>query len=400
MSQKFNFPGGEGKTSGGKPLPLTGTPITETPIIARQEGATLKKYSEHFIPGQEELAKDEMRITCLGSGAPNIRKGQSSAGWFVELGNGDKFVFDIGGGTVGNLWALEVPPNEVDKVFLTHLHIDHTGDLHPLLDAFGWGRFSPLKVWGPSGYTKEMGTAHFVDLMDQAALWAYESKAGHVPSDGMKMEAHEIDMKSMTPEKLLALVYDENGVKISTFPTNHLIYGAVAYRVDWEGLSFVFSGDSMPSEIMAEQAKEVDVLVHEVGPTPEVFSEKMHLPIEQAKSVIYGAHTPPDMLGVVLDKAKPKLGVGYHYYVNDDTIDPFYKSLRTTYKGDVALAQDLMVINLSQEQIVTRMAKVDYLAWPAPSTGKYGKVAKTSEAKIPEWIRSKLIKPSVNKVNL
>ena len=158
MSQKFNFPGGVGKTPGGKPLPMTDKPITETPVMVKQKGSSPKKYPKHFVPGKEKLAKDEMRITCTGSGCPNLRKGQAAPGWLVELGTGEKFVFDLGGGTVTNLWALEIPPNELDKVFLTHLHIDHMGDMHALLDAFGWGRFTPLQVWGPNGFTKKIIT--------------------------------------------------------------------------------------------------------------------------------------------------------------------------------------------------------------------------------------------------
>ncbi len=46
----------------------------------------------------------------------------------------------------------------------------------------GWARNTPLHVWGPSGYTPEMGTAAFCEHMYKAALWHNESKSGHVPS--------------------------------------------------------------------------------------------------------------------------------------------------------------------------------------------------------------------------
>ncbi len=51
-----------------------------------------------FYPGSESLARDEMRVVCLGSGMPNARPKQAAACWLVELGNGDKFLFDIGSG--------------------------------------------------------------------------------------------------------------------------------------------------------------------------------------------------------------------------------------------------------------------------------------------------------------
>jgi len=52
-------------------------------------------YRDQFFPNTEELGKDEMRITALGTGRPFLRPSQANAGWLVELGNGDKFQFDF-----------------------------------------------------------------------------------------------------------------------------------------------------------------------------------------------------------------------------------------------------------------------------------------------------------------
>jgi ribonuclease Z len=162
---------GPTETPDGFPLPITGSPLTKTPVVVKQDGIELKQYPETFIPGEEELGADEIRLTCIGSGNPFVRRAQAATGWLCELGNGDKFIFDVGGGTVQNLWSLEIHPALLDKLFLTHLHLDHVGDFHPLYDALGWARNSPLHVWGPSGYTPEMGTAYFCEMMDKAALW-------------------------------------------------------------------------------------------------------------------------------------------------------------------------------------------------------------------------------------
>ena len=43
-----------------------------------------------------------MRITTIGSGNPPVRRGQASTSWLVELGNGDYFIIDAGGGTTAN----------------------------------------------------------------------------------------------------------------------------------------------------------------------------------------------------------------------------------------------------------------------------------------------------------
>ena len=118
--EDYRFPREPGTTEDGFPLALSGVPITKTPVIANP-GVKVKDYPEHYIPGKETLAKDEMRITACGSWGPApMRIGQGASCLLVRLGNGDSFIFDIGGGTVGNLFALGVHPAELDKVFITH----------------------------------------------------------------------------------------------------------------------------------------------------------------------------------------------------------------------------------------------------------------------------------------
>ena len=59
-----------------------------------------------YYPGSEALAPDEFRVVACGTGMPNARPKQAAACWLVELGNGDKFIFDIGLG-----WRSGSPPS-------------------------------------------------------------------------------------------------------------------------------------------------------------------------------------------------------------------------------------------------------------------------------------------------
>ena len=390
----YRFPREPGLTPGGYPLPLTGKVLTKTPIVVKKKGEKLQKYPEIYYPGEESLAANEMRIICIGSGNPPIRRGQAATGWAIELGNGDKFVFDVGGGTIGNLWSLGVSPAEFDKLFITHLHLDHAGGIFPLFDAMGWSRNVPLHVWGSSGYTKEQGTAAFVDHVEKASQWHIESKRGIAASDGMSMIAHEFDYSKFSEKNPRQLIYNINGVKIYAFPLLHTIYGSVGYRLEWNGLSMAFTGDSEPSVLEAEQSKGVDVFIHEAFITAESFAEKNNMPLEIAENVVYGAHTSPDQLGEVFKIAMPTLGVATHYFQDDDLIDPFFEDIGKTYEGPVVLAQDLMVINVTPEQIVTRMAMTDMLSWaaPAPKTESEPTMEALSEAKRPEWVTKTRIK--------
>ena len=100
-----------------------------------------------YYPGTEELAKGEIRLIACGTGLPAARRDQAATCWLAELGNGDKFFFDIGTGSMANVAALMIPYDFLDKVFLTHLHTDHWGDLASLW-AGGWtaGRTQPLSI--------------------------------------------------------------------------------------------------------------------------------------------------------------------------------------------------------------------------------------------------------------
>ena len=392
----FRFPREASLTKEGYPTPLSGKPITKTPVIAKKDGVPLKEYPEHYIPGKESLAENEMRITVLGSGGPApIRRAQAASGYLVELGNGKNFIFDIGGGTSGNLYSMGVHPALLDKVFINHLHLDHCGGIFPLFDAMGWARNTPLHVWGPSGTTPELGTAAFTKNVRAAAEWHVQSKRDLLPTGGTTIISHEIDVSKFSPENPRQLVYDEDGVKIYAFPVVHCIEGSLGYRLEWKNLVFVYTADSEPSTFEAEQGKGADVFIHEVLPSPEDFAVLTKMPLEHAENAM-GEHTMPDELGMVFSIAKPGLGVGSHYTLGDALIDSAFEKLRTTYDGPVLLAHDLSVINVTPEQIVVRQAKTSLLASipEAPELeGVDMNPGQPSESKTPEWLeKTKIVK--------
>jgi hypothetical protein len=80
---------------------------------------------DFYVPNTEDLAPDEMRVVACGTGMPTQRMAQAAACFLVELGNGDKFIFDIGSGAAERLSALQIPYDYLDKIFIGHLHGDH-----------------------------------------------------------------------------------------------------------------------------------------------------------------------------------------------------------------------------------------------------------------------------------
>ena len=106
-------------------------PLTTTPVV----GTPGRDYADVLAVGAEPVADGEVRATILGSGDPFVKKGQASASVLIEVGNRERdlFFFDLGSGSLANFTGLRLPVTDTTKVFLTHLHADHVGDLPTLL---------------------------------------------------------------------------------------------------------------------------------------------------------------------------------------------------------------------------------------------------------------------------
>ena len=330
-----------------------------------------------LFPIGEELAADEMRITFMGTSVVPRQK-QECNSVFVEVGSGDSFVFDIGSGVSSKYNAMGVTPARMDKVFLTHLHGDHTSDIITLY-CFGpsQDRKTPLHIYGPSGDTPDMGTQAFADTLYKLMRWhALSFSFGHTGTigkgDGFDITAHELPYMTVG-----GVAYDnpDTGVKITHFPAVHCRNGSISYKLEWNGLAMVFSGDTKPNNYMLENANGVDVLVHEMVVPPEVWASKnsglteadasWQQAVAYAKAVQDSSHTPQKALGYIFSQTNPRLGVATHFQVNADTIGPAMDDIRKFHSGPVAIATDLLVINVSKDRIRQRRAVIDDWAWYA-----------------------------------
>jgi ribonuclease Z len=316
-----------------------------------------------YYPGTEDLASDEMRVVALGTGMPNARPKQAAACWLVELGNGDKFLFDIGTGSAERLAAMQIPYNYIDKVFIGHLHSDHFGDLDALYcGGIVANRVVPLNIWGPSGKTPEYGTKAAMDAMEDMLKWDIDTRMGNTDTRGAFLNVTEFDYKAVNE-----IIYQENGVTIRTIPAIHIFDGAVSFILEWNGLKFAYSSDTYPNKWWLEHTKGADISIHESFITPQSLVEKQGFSPQAALNVGTVIHTSPAQFGKVMAETNPRLAVGYHFFNDFDTQPYVLKDIRRSYDGELALAVDYMVFNVTKEDINVRMAVVDEDIWPQPS---------------------------------
>jgi ribonuclease Z len=318
---------------------------------------------DSYFPGTEDLAPDEMRVVALGTGMPSARPKQAAACFLVELGNGDKFLFDIGSGSHERIAAMKIPYDYLDKVFIGHLHVDHYGDLPTFwLGGTVMNRLVPLRVWGPNGSTPELGTTAALEHMKQMYVWDIGTRSGVVDFRGGELQVNEFPFDGVN-----AVIYDENGVVIRSIPAIHGLDGAVSFILEWNGYKFVYGSDTYPNKWYIEHARGADIAIHECFLPPTLLVEKQGFSPLEALTVGTQGHTSPEQFGKVMSMVEPRLAVGYHFY-NDFDIEPEVRDrVRKTYDGPLSLALDYMVWNVTRDGIRVRMAVKDEEVWPSPA---------------------------------
>jgi ribonuclease Z len=332
-------------------------------------------YPASYFPNTEKLAADEMRIIALGTGMPNQTKRAVSISYLVELGNGDKFLFDIGLGSMGNLFSLRPDFSKLDKVFASHLHVDHVGDFMGLhIGSWLSGRYTPIHFYGPSGSTPELGSKTFIKGMKMAYQWDIATRSGALPDAGGQIEVHEFDYMKQNQ-----VVYEKNGVTIRAWPAIHSLDGSVSYSLEWSGLKYVFGGDTYPNKWYMEFAKGADVASHECFLPPKALAAYFGWDLKQATYVSTRIHTEPQAFGKVMATLKPRMAVGYHSVQSPENNQAIIEGVRKVYDGPLTVARDLQVINVTKAHLVVRMAIVDDYVLPSDVTQAYIKAPRTDQ---------------------
>lgn len=334
--------------------PYGGGPGTGVSLPEYFKPTKYVKNNNFYFPGTEDIGPDEMRISFVGSCPWPPRRDQAGTCIMVELGNGQNFFFDLGSGSMRNILAMGVPPALINDIFITHLHVDHYADLPYMLPfTASAGRFKPLRVTGPSGRTPDLGTSAMIDNMKKMMKWHLEEFDTLPIGDGYEVEVNEFDWRKENEK-----CYDKDGVIVKHWPRSHGKDGASAYRLEWNGLSFVWTGDGRPDELTAKYAKGADVFVTEMqNDLAALMQMKLGYPPVLYNYIIDTHHTPHYAAGYLFKEVNPRIGMVCHLEYEPSLVNEVSAGIRAHWPGLFAYgAPDVVVVNITKDSVWVRDA--------------------------------------------
>lgn len=261
----------------------------------------------------ESSASPGIAVTILGSGTcvPSLRRSACAA--LLRVG-GQTLLVDVGPGTSRRLMEAGVPVQSVSALLLTHFHPDHTGELAGFLFSNKYAREparkAPLELMGGRGFS-----GFFLGLNELYQGWI------DLGSDRLRLT----EMATDGPDD-----HRIGPVRVETRPVNHNPE-SIAYRLTApDGASVVLSGDTGPTEALAELAKGADLLICE-----SALPDGMGVP----------NHLTPSQAGEIATRA----GVGKlaltHFYPECDQAD-VEAQCRRAWTGPLILAEDLLRLDV------------------------------------------------------
>lgn len=198
-------------------------------------------------------------LTVLGASGTYPRPGGASNGFLVQE-KGHSLVIELGNGCLSNL-LKEVGLTAIGTLLITHMHIDHFGDLYPLYYAL---RFHPRKPWGLRLILPEGG----LELVGRI----------------LGPEAREYLPRVFREEVLVdGKIYHVGDMRVRAYPTRHPVEG-YAVRVEGDGWRMAYSSDTSPTPALEEAARDVDLFICEAT-LPDSYREEAshgHLTSRQA----------------------------------------------------------------------------------------------------------------------
>ncbi len=205
-------------------------------------------------------------LYLLGTGTPTPTKWRFGTSYVLQL-KGNYLMFDCGPASTYKLVKTGLFPTQIDYLFFTHHHSDHDAD-YPCFLLCRWdqsiGKEHRLQVYGPPP-TKwiterligpEGAFSHDLRarLESPVSQSVHENRGGSLPRPGISLDVNDI-----SPGKVI----ETDQWRVTTAPVRHAEpwLESIAYRVDSDEGSIMFTGDTGPCESVNRLARGVNVLV-------------------------------------------------------------------------------------------------------------------------------------------
>lgn len=279
-------------------------------------------------------APTRTRLVLLGTGTPNADPHRWGPAVAVVV-DGEAYLVDAGVGVVRQAAAAVekgiagLEAENLHRVFITHLHSDHTLGLPDLmLSPWVLDRPVPLEVYGPPGI--EAMTRHIEEAWRQdidMRLFGLEPLSNR-------------NYRAVTHVIQAGPIYRDEKVAVEAIPVQHGSWpDAFGFRFKTADRTIVVSGDTRPVDAVAAACDGCDVLLHEV-----YSAEALTRRPEAWRTYHRAFHTSTVELAALAKKARPKLLVLYHQLYWGATDEDLVREIHDAgYAGRVVSGRDLDV---------------------------------------------------------
>ena len=281
-------------------------------------------------------------VVTLGTSTPSPNPYRLGASGAVIV-NEAPYLIDAGEGIIRGIAKAAIShnkllvdcfaPGKLSRLFITHLHSDHTVGIPSLiLNPWIFGRTEPLEVYGP------LGTKNLIDkILDAYQADIHERINGpeHANDTGWHVIVKEITKAG--------LVYEDNNIKIDAFEHEHGTLQNFGYRFVTEDRIVVWAGDGKVSESFQDASMNADVLVSELCTLDNIGKSPWGgMSLEEKEKVIWSYHVKPKDLANLALKAKVKKLVLIHESNYSSPYDPeaLLEEIKQYYQGEVISSRD------------------------------------------------------------
>ncbi|HXA47768.1 MAG TPA: MBL fold metallo-hydrolase [Burkholderiaceae bacterium] len=277
-----------------------------------------------------------LELVVLGSGGPGAT-GRAGSSYLILKDGVPRILVDAGPGSFARLGEAKLSLARTDIVLLTHLHIDHVGELPGLFKARAVSARGPINfhVFGPDGKRSKGDDATFPStsrlihlLFDKDGAFAYLKDF----SAPITITASNLAIATKPAQKPKTIL-SEDGFSIQAIAGHHRDAPAEIYRVNYAGKSITFSGDidaeGLPD--LREIARGSDLLVF----------NSVVLDPPGSPEILYTLHTPPKAIGeVARDAGVKQLLLSHISPAVDNARTEIEASIANAYQGTLQFAQD------------------------------------------------------------